>query len=175
MLQKSIWLALLLLVATAPGFAFAAPPASPRARQSPDQNGQAEKPATTDSDPPQPLDLSDEVVRDVLGNLQRALENRNLNQVLAVFDSAATLGYPHVRDQLAAFLKQYTDIRFRYQLLQVMSEKDHGYATADVDIEASSDYDSHTFRRSSQMRFQMKLGRKGWKLVGFTPAEFFSQ
>src|SRR5664279_2248495 len=35
------------------------------------------------------FDLSDEVVRDVLSNFQRGLEDRNLARVLAVFDAGA--------------------------------------------------------------------------------------
>ena len=32
-----------------------------------------------------------------------------------------------------------------------------------------------TLRRDTQMRFRLTLGRKGWRLVGFAPADFFAQ
>ena len=30
-------------------------------------------------------------------------------------------------------------------------------------------------QRSTQMRFEIKLGAKGWKLAGFKPSDFFAQ
>ena len=30
-------------------------------------------------------------------------------------------------------------------------------------------------QRSTQMRFQIKLGAKGWRLIGFKPSDFFTQ
>src|SRR6516162_6615028 len=95
-------------------------PAQPQS-QAPqsDRSDQADRDATK----PQSLDLTEEVVRDVLSRLQHAIEGRNLNQVLAVFDPQKP-HYADLHDQFMAFFQRYGVIQFRYQVLQVTSEKD---------------------------------------------------
>jgi hypothetical protein len=125
---------------------------------------------------PQPLTISEQIIRDVLEPLQRGIEEHNRKQVLAVFDAQATPDYARVRDQFTAFFNQYEMIRFRYKLLQVTSEKDTASAVAEVDMAGTPvDETKMAVQRSTQMSFQLKLGDKGWKLVGFKPADFFTQ
>ncbi len=104
------------------------------------------------------------------------MQGHNLYQVLAVFDQQETPDYAQIRDQLRAFFYQYDEIRFRYQLLQVTSDKDRATAVAEVQMDATpADPSQVTLRRETQMRFRMSLSRKGWRLVGFSPADFFTQ
>ncbi len=122
------------------------------------------------------LDLNDQVIRDVFGPLQRGMQSHNLYQVLATFDEQGTSDYAQIRDQLRAFFYQYDEIRFRYKLLQVTSDKDHASAVAEVQVDATpADPSQVTLRRETQMRFRMNLGHKGWRLVGFSPPDFFTQ
>ena len=122
------------------------------------------------------LDLSDEVIRDVFKPLQRGMEAHNPYQVLAIFDQQGTPDYVQVRDQLRAFFDQYDAIRFRYQLLQATSDKNGGSAVAEIEMEATPAEPSQvTLRREAQMRFRLTLGAKGWRLVGFAPADFFAR
>lgn len=122
------------------------------------------------------LDLSDQVIRDVFKPLQRGMEGHNPYQVLAIFDQQGTPDYVQVRDQLRAFFAQYDAIRFRYQLLQVTSDKNGGSAVAEIELEATpADPSQVTLRRETQMRFRLTLGQKGWRLVGFVPADFFAR
>ncbi len=124
----------------------------------------------------QPLTLTEQVVQDVLEPLQRGIEEHSAAKVLAVFDQQETPDYAQLRDQMRAFFSQHESIRFRYKVLQVEAEKDHGFAIAEIDMAATPlDEIQLTVRRSTQMRFQIKLGVKGWKLVGFKPADFFTQ
>jgi hypothetical protein len=125
---------------------------------------------------PQPLSLTEQVIRDVLEPLQRGIEEHKLAQVLAVFDPQETPDYARLRDHMRAFFSRYETIRFRYKVLQVTSEKDHGSAIAEVDMEATPmDETKMGVQRSTQMSFQLKLGDKGWKLVDFKPSDFFTQ
>jgi hypothetical protein len=125
---------------------------------------------------PQPSDLSGEVVRDVLSNLQRGIETHNLDRVLEIFDPQNMKEFAQFRDQMVAFFRRYDSVKFRYQLLQVTSDKDQGFAIADVDMDADpSDILPTQQRRSTQMRFQMKRGPHGWKVTGLRPADFFNQ
>src|SRR5271166_2897269 len=105
----------------------------------------------------QTIDLSDEVVRDIL--------NRQNMKDFAQF-----------QDQMVAFFRRYDSIRFRYQLLQVTSDKEGGFAIADIDMDADpSDILPTPQRRSTQMRFQMKRSPKGWKVIALKPSDFFNQ
>jgi len=124
----------------------------------------------------QPLSLTEQVVRDVLEPLQRGIEEHNRAQALAVFDSEDTPDYAMLRDQMRAFFSQYETIRFRYKVLQVTSEKDHGFAIAEVDMAATpADQTGMAVHRSTQMNLQLKLSPEGWKVVGLKPADFFTQ
>ena len=68
---------------------------------------------------PQPLTLTEQVIRDVLEPLQRGIEEHDVAQVLAVFDQQETPDYAQFRDQMRAFFSQNETVRFRYKVLQV--------------------------------------------------------
>ena len=123
----------------------------------------------------QASDFSEQIIREVLGKLHDGMQAHNLEEILSVFDPQITPNFPELRDQMRAFLTQYDGIEFRYKLLQVSSEKENGYATCDIDLDAVATDDSQMpIRRSVQMRFQLRRGAKEWKVVGFKPADFFS-
>lgn len=146
--------------------------ASPSAQEkAPEAAAQpADQPAT------EPIDLSDEVVRDVLDHLQRGIETHDLDRVLDIFDRQNMKDFAQFQDQMVAFFRRYDSVRFRYQLLQVTSDKDSSYAIADIDMDADpSDILPTPQRRSVQMRFQMTRSPKGWKVVALKPADFFNQ
>ena len=133
----------------------------------------ADQPATPAT---QAIDFSDEVVRDVLTDLQRGIEAHNIDLVLEVFDQQNMKDYAQFHDQMVAFFRRYDSVKFRYQLLQVTSNNESGFAIADIDMDADpSDILPTPQRRSTQMRFQMKRGPKGWKVVALRPSDFFNQ
>jgi len=145
-----------------------------------DKQPEAAAPAQAAAQPASPatpaFDLSDEVVRDVLTNLQRGIEAHNLDRVMEVFDQQNMRDYAQFRDQMVAFFRRYDSVKFRYQLLQVTADKEGGFAIADIDMDADpSDILPTPQRRSTQMRFQMKRGQKGWKVIALRPADFFNQ
>jgi transposase len=145
-----------------------------------------EKPSAAAADTPpsdqpagsvtQAVDLSDEVVRDVLTDLQQGITTHDLERVLEIFDQQNMKDYAQFHDQMVAFFRRYDSVKFRYQLLQVTSDKEGGFAIADIDMDADpSDILPTPQRRSTQMRFQMQRGPKGWKVVALRPADFFNQ
>ncbi len=141
---------------------------------------QAQQAPATEQEPAspgqQPLTVTEQVIRDVLQPLQRGIEEHSVAQVLAVFDAQETPDYAQLRDQMRAFFAQNEAVRFRYKVLQVTSEKDDGFAIAEIDMVATSaDETKLAVQRSTQMRFQIKLGPKGWKLTDFKPSDFFTQ
>jgi hypothetical protein len=125
---------------------------------------------------PEPLTLTEQVIRDVLEPLQRGIEEHNVAKVLAVFDEHGTPDYAQLRDQMRAFFSQNEAIRLRYKVLQVTSDKGQGFAIAEIDMAATpADETKLVVQRSTQMRFQIRLGAKGWKITGFKPSDFFTQ
>ena len=161
-------LAFVLAFAIATGLNLAAqsaPPAAAAATQNGPQTGSST----------QALDLSDEVVRDVLSNFQRGLETHDIDRVLAVFDADTMKDYPGFHDQLTAFFRLYDSIKFRYQLLQVTENKDIASATADIEMDAvPSDILPTERRRTAQMRFQLKRVGTTWKVTDLSPSDFFN-
>ena len=121
------------------------------------------------------LTLSDQIVQDVLEPLRTGVETQNIKQILSVFDKPEFSGYGDLEQQLRAFYRQYEQVNFRYQILQAAIDKDHASATAEIDMDAMP-YTVTVIpaRRSVQMRFQLKQDGKSWKIVGFSPSDFFS-
>ena len=120
------------------------------------------------------LTLGEQVSKDVLEPLRIGIVSQNIKQVLSVFDQKELSSYSDLQQQLNAFYLLYNEVRFRYQLLQVEADKDHGSATAEVTMDALPYQQMQVpVRRSVQMRFQLKLEPKGWKVTGFSPADFF--
>ncbi len=145
------------------------------------QQQQSESPpAVPDSNQPgvsaEPaVSLSDQVVRDVLEPLRVGMETQNLQLVLSIFDKKELNGYSDLAGQLRAFFQQYDEVRFRYQILQATADKDRGSATSELEMDALPYEPTQVpSRRSVQMRFQLKLETKGWKVVAFTPPDFFA-
>ena len=123
-----------------------------------------------------PVELSDEIVRDVLLPFQRALETHNLDHLLDTFDPAAP-DLPRFRDQFRAFFRLTDTVKFRYQILQAAADgPDTAYAIADIDMDAlPADSLPTEQRRSTQMRLQMTRTPKGWRLTALKPLDFFTQ
>jgi hypothetical protein len=124
---------------------------------------------------PTPLDLSDEVIRDVLTNLQQGIEAHSLDRTIAIFDPDNMTNYPQVRDQMRAFFRLHDNIKFRYQLLQVNADKDTGSAIADVEMDPEpSDTLPTERRRTAQMSFQLRRTPAGWRVISLKPMDFFN-
>ena len=148
----------------------------PRMLQLLTQNQQAPATVQEPTTSGEKLDLGEQLTRDIFEPLQRGIQGHNLDQVLSVFDRQDMPDYAQLSDQLRAFFEQYDAIRFRYQLLQAPSSKNHATAVAEIAMDANPiDPSQVTMRRETQMRFRMTLGTKGWKLTGFTPADFFAK
>jgi hypothetical protein len=144
------------------------------AAQAPQSADQAATAPKSQAPRPEPLSLSDQVIQDILEPLRAGLEGQNLQQVMAAFDKR-TPNYSGLEDQLRAFFQMYSQVRFRYQILQATADKGRGSVTSEMEMDALPYEVTVTpERRSVQMRLQMKLTGKGWRIVAFTPADFFN-
>jgi hypothetical protein len=134
-------------------------------------------PDTAQQSPPteESLSLSDQVIQDVLEPLRAGMESQNVKLIMSIFDKAEMSNYGDLEQQLHAFFRQYQQVRFRYHVLQATAQNDRASATAELDMDALP-YEATIIpaRRSVQMRFQLKQEPKGWRVIGFSPANFFS-
>jgi hypothetical protein len=146
------------------------------------QQGQSSQPDTTrdanshdSTGEAEPLTVSDQVIRDILEPLRLGMETQNLQMVMSVFDKKEFSGYSDLEDELRAFFQQFAEVRFRYEILQVTAEKSRGSVTADVEMDPLP-YQTTLVpvRRSVQMRLQIALQGKSWKVTGLTPSDFFN-
>ncbi len=179
-LKRSILLCCLALLAgtlSAVRSAAASPPAGAVLPAVQQQSTAQESPPAPDAQSPtnaEGLTLGEQVSRDVLEPMRIGMVAQNVQKVLAVFDQKELNSYSDLQGQLNAFFNLYAEVRFRYQLLQVEADKDRGTATADIAMDALPYQEMQVpVRRSVQMRFQLKLEPKGWKVTGFSPAGFF--
>ena len=159
---------------------FAAEAAPPRPVVAQQQSGQAQASPNSSEEAPaadqgQGLNLTEQLVRDVFQPLQNGMQTHNVQMVLSIFDKKELTGWADLEGQLNAFFHQYDAVNFRYEVLQVTAEKDHGSATAEIEMDALPyNFGQVPSRRSVQMRFQIKLGAKGWKVASFSPTDFFN-
>jgi hypothetical protein len=123
---------------------------------------------------PTPLTVSDQVVQQVLEPLKNGLQTQDIHLLMSLFDKQEQNGFSDLQGRLQAFYQVFDQVDFRYQLLQVTADKGRGSATVDMQMDALPYDVTHIpERRSVQMRLQLKLGPKGWKIAGFTPSDFF--
>ncbi len=169
------WLLLVVVLAAMCNVLHASTATAGRPQQQQSQTAEAPTPSPQNSSSEDKLSLSDEVIQDVLEPLRTGVETQNIKQILSVFDKHDFPGYGDLEQQLRAFYRQYQQVNFRYQLLQAAIERDHASATAEIDMDAMPyTVTEIPARRSVQMRFQLKQQDKSWKIVGFTPSNFFS-
>ncbi len=154
-------------------------PLSGRGYLSPSDQQQSSQPAAAPDSTPassaeQKLNFSEQVIQDVLEPLRKGVSVQNINQIMAVFDKGMP-GYGGLQQQFNAFFQLYSEVNFHYQILQVRADRDHGSATAEIEMDALPyEVSQIPVRRSVQMRFKLKQTANGWKIAEFTPADFFS-
>jgi hypothetical protein len=169
-------LSVVLSLAALGGLAQATPP-RPKLVPSQQQAAPAKAPPPAPQAPPSEdaFSLSDQVIQDVLGPLRTGMETQNIKQVMSIFDKGEMSNYGDLQQQINAFLSQYQEVHFRYQILQATAQDEHASATAELDMDAIP-YQASMIpaRRSVQMRFQLKHEAKGWRVVGFSPSDFFN-
>ena len=122
------------------------------------------------------LNLSDQVIQDVLEPLRNGIADpRHEPDVLSVFDKQSCLATRTLQQQFRSFFRSVQ--RGQFPLPDPAGYRRQGpwSATAEIEMDALP-YEATGMpaRRSVQMRFQLKLDPKGWKIVELQPADFFS-
>jgi hypothetical protein len=136
------------------------------------QQSPAKPPAASQTEP---LTIADLAVQQILEPLRTGIITRNVNKVLSVFDKDELTNGADLEGHLQAFFQHFQEINFRYQLMQVTQDKERASAIVEMDMDT---YPYETtgvaVRRSTQMRIQLTLTPKGWRIASFTPSDFFN-
>jgi flagellum-specific peptidoglycan hydrolase FlgJ len=118
--------------------------------------------------------FSDAAANDVLGMIRDGLEGHSQRLLLSAFDSDKMDGYLTFEDQIQAMFERYEGFRAHFRILQATTEGNRGIVLAMFEIEELPKGGSPPQRKSSQVRFELERGRKGWRVVDYSPRGFFS-
>jgi hypothetical protein len=119
--------------------------------------------------------FSDAVANNIMADLRDGLEGHSPRLLLSAFDGDKMEGYLSFKDEMENFFNRYQAFRVRYRILQTAVEGARGIILVDFEMEETPRNEmAAPARKSSQVRFELERGRKGWKIVDFRPRGFFS-
>jgi hypothetical protein len=119
--------------------------------------------------------FNDDVARYVLSEVRDGLEGHLQRLFLSAFDDDEMSGYLSFEDQIQAMFDHYSEFRVHFRILQTTVEGPKGVVLVDFELEeVPKSANSNPQRKSSQIRFELQRGRKGWRIVDFSPRGFFS-
>jgi hypothetical protein len=119
--------------------------------------------------------FNDDVARYVLGEVRDGLEGHLQRLMLSAFDDDNMPGYLQFEDQIEAMFDKYSEFRVHFRILQTTVEGPKGVVLVDFQLEeVPKANNAQPQRKSSQIRFELERGRKGWRIVDVSPRGFFS-
>ena len=118
--------------------------------------------------------FSARVAEEVLGMVRDGLEGHSQRLLLSAFDGDKMDGYLTFEDQVQALFDRYQGFRAHFRIVQQSSEKGRGVVLAIFDLEEMPRGGRAPLRKSEQVRFELERGRKGWRIVDYSPRGFFS-
>jgi hypothetical protein len=118
--------------------------------------------------------FNERVANDVLGQIRDGLEGHSRRLMLSAFDSDKMDGYLSFEDQIDAFFNRYEGFRVHFRIANVTVEGPKGVVLVDAELEQIPATGGAAQRKHSQLRFELEMGRKGWRVVDFRDRGFFS-
>ena len=118
--------------------------------------------------------FSPQVVSDLLGMIRDGLEGHSQHLLLSAFDGDKMDGYLSFEDQIQAMFDRYDGFRVHYTILQQTVENGKGVVLAMFEMEETPKSGGAPQRKNSQVRFELERGKKGWRVVDYSPRGFFS-
>jgi hypothetical protein len=152
------------------------PPAQDQPKQDTDKDKKEKKKKekAKAQDPYDSAVFSQAVANNVLNDLRDGLEGHSQRLVLSAFDQDKMDGYLTFEDQIEAMMQRYDSFRVHFRISQSTIEGAKGVVLVDFEMEEIPRTGGTPIRRSGQVKFEMERGRKGWKIVDFTPRGFLS-
>jgi len=119
--------------------------------------------------------FSTAVASSVLNDLRDGLEGHTQRLMLSAFDADKMDGYLEFEDQIEAFFNRYSTFSVYFRIAQTATDGPKGIALVDIQLEEiPRGSASPPIRKNGQIRFELERGKKGWKIVDFSPRNFFS-
>jgi hypothetical protein len=118
--------------------------------------------------------FNERVANDVLGQIRDGLEGHSRRLMLSAFDSDKMDGYLSFEDQIDSFFNRYEGFRVHFRIANVTVEGTKGVVLVDAELEEIPAAGGSAQRKRSQLRFELEMGRKGWRVVDFRDRGFFS-
>ena len=122
--------------------------------------------------------FSDDVARNVLNDIRDGLEGHSYRLFESAFDQDKMDGYLTFEDQIEAMFQRYSEFRVHFRISQATTEGPKGIILVDIEMEEVPNSTGGASvvpqRRNGQVRFELERGKKGWKIVDFSPRSFFS-
>ena len=122
--------------------------------------------------------FSDAIARNVLDDLRDGLEGHSYRLFESAFSEDMD-GYMTFQDAVEAMFQRYSEFRVHFSITQTTVEGPKGVILVDIEMEQVPNAGPtapapQPQRRESQVRFELERGKKGWKIVDFSPRGFFS-
>lgn len=119
--------------------------------------------------------FSTTVASNVLNGLRDGLEGHTPRRMLSAFDADKMDGYLEFEDQIQALFNRYESFRVYFRIVQSATDGPKGIVLLEIQLEEiPRGATSPPGRKNGQMRFELERGRRGWKIVDFSPRNFFS-
>lgn len=114
------------------------------------------------------------IANDVVGTVRDGLEGHSMRLMLSAFDGDKMDGYLSFEDQIENYFHRYEAFRVHFRVANVAIEGTKGVILVDAQLEQTPANGGMPARKSSQLRFEIELGKKGWRIVDMRDRGFFS-
>jgi hypothetical protein len=118
--------------------------------------------------------FTERIAEDVIGRIREGLEGHSRRLMLSAFDAEKMDGYLAFEDQIDSFFSRYEAFRVQFRIANVAIEGQKGIVLVDAELEQTPVAGGTALRKRSQLRFELELGRKGWRVVDVRDRNFFS-
>ncbi len=123
---------------------------------------------------PAPPEFTSEAAAAPLDQIGEGLASHDPAQLLRAFDSAGLPDYSGFRNQVRAWFTTYESFRAFYRITEARPEGTSGVVLAEFEVEAVPADGSSALHKQAQIRFVMRSGSAGWRIVDVSPRSFFS-
>jgi hypothetical protein len=114
------------------------------------------------------------IANDVVGTVRDGLEGHSMRLMLSAFDGDKMDGYLSFEDQIENYFNRYEAFRVHFRVANVAIEGAKGVILVDAQLEQTPANGGTPARKNSQLRFEIELGKKGWRITDVRDRGFFS-
>ncbi|MBI2683422.1 MAG: hypothetical protein HYX26_09465 [Acidobacteriales bacterium] len=125
-----------------------------------------------------PIDTSkvfnERAANEVLGMIRDGLEGHSRRLMLSAFDGDKMDGYLSFEDQIESYFDHYDPFRVNFRISNVAIDGTKGVVLVDTELEQTPQGGGAPVRKRGQLRFELELGKKGWRVTDVRDRNFFS-